>query len=346
MNQNQQDIDENLLLQYLLGNASDTVRNKVGKWLDADSRNRKHLDQLESLWLETGKLDPPPLPVDLPKARERLAARIKKQEIEQAVKQKKSLGHRYLPYAISAAALVILVFGIYAILRLQTTKVKEIEIAANSSVVGDTLPDGSYITLNKESKLKYSAHFNDGKRLVKLTGEAFFEVAKDPLKPFVVDAGIAKVKVLGTVFNVSAYPGKDIQITVNKGRVLFFALDPRTGDTLSILLTTGMSGVMRQGTLKPVVVEKSSPDNLFWANRTLDFSGTPLSEVFVLVKTYYGVKISVSTPDILNCRLTASFVNEPVNNIMTVIAESLELKLSVEGNNYYFSGNGCLNENN
>ncbi|MEI6749804.1 MAG: FecR domain-containing protein, partial [Bacteroidota bacterium] len=346
MNQNQQDIDENLLLQYLLGNADDTVRDMVGKWIDADSRNRKHLDQLETLWLETGKLNPPPLPVDLPKARERLEARIKKQEDEQVAQQKKLLGRRYLLYAMSAAALVLLVFGIYAILRLQTTKVNEIEIAANASVISDTLPDGSLITLNKQSKLKYPEQFKDGKRIVILTGEAFFKVTKNPLKPFVVDAGIAKVKVLGTVFNVSAYPGKDIRVKVNEGRVLFFTLDPGNRDTLSILLTAGMSGILKQGALKPEVVEKSAPDKLFWANRTLDFNGTPLSVVFELVEKYYGVKISASTPDILNCRLTASFVDEPVGRINTVIAESLELKLSVDGNNYYYSGNGCNKENN
>ncbi|MEI6436836.1 MAG: hypothetical protein WCP32_18580, partial [Bacteroidota bacterium] len=70
------DIDDNLLLQYLLGNVNETVRNQVAKWLEADSMNRKRLDQLEALWLETGKLDPPPVPVDLSKAWDRMSSRI------------------------------------------------------------------------------------------------------------------------------------------------------------------------------------------------------------------------------------------------------------------------------
>ncbi len=346
MNQNHQDIDENLLLQYLLGNADNTIRNTVEKWLDADSRNRKHLDQLETLWLETGKLNPPPLPVDLSKAWEQMSLRIEKHEAGQTAMHKRFAGMHYLKYALSAAALILLVFGIYAVLSILTVKVKEIEVVSTASVLHDTLPDGSRIMLNKQSKLYYSDHFQGGQRLVKLTGEAFFEVSKDSLKPFVVDAGKAKVKVLGTVFNVSAYPGNSIQVTVTEGRVLFFTLDSLNKDTLSIILEAGMSGVLEPGAPKPVIVEKSVPDKLFWANHVLDFNGTPLAEVFGLMEKYYGVKITVSTPEINNCRLSASFANDQVNRIMTVIAESFGLKLSVEGDNYYLSGNGCKKGNN
>ncbi len=346
MNQNHQDIDENLLLQYLLGNADDTIRNTVEKWLDADSRNRKHLDQLEALWVETGIVDPPPLPVDLPKAWEQMSARIEKHEAGQTAMLKKFVGLHYLKYALSAAALILFVFGIYAVLSILTVKVKEIEVVTTASILHDTLPDGSRIMLNKQSKLKYSNRFQGGQRLVKLTGEAFFVVSKDSLKPFVVDAGIAKVKVLGTVFNVSAYPGNGVQVTVTEGRVLFFTIDSLNKDTLSIILEAGMSGVLEPGASKPVIVEKSIPDKLFWANHTLDFNRTPLTEVFGLMEKYYGVKITVSTPDINNCRLSASFANDQVNRMMTVIAESFGLKLTVEGHHYYLSGNGCSKGNN
>jgi transmembrane sensor len=346
MNQNNQDIDEHLLLQYLLGNADITVRERVEKWMEADGRNRKHLDRLEALWLETGKLDPPPLAVDLPKAWDRLSSRIEKHEAGQPARQKRSAGIRYLKFALSAAALILLSIGIYVIMRSYTGKVKEIEMVATAAVVYDTLPDNSHITLNKNSKLEYPDRFEGGKRLIKLTGEAFFEVTKDPSKPFVVDAGPAKVKVLGTRFNMSAYPGQDIQVTVTEGRVLFFTLDTLTGDTASITLEAGMSGMLVKGALKPVFVEKAAPDRLYWATHALEFKGIPLAEVFAMVEKYYDVKISADTPDILNCRLSASFENDPVNHIMTVIADSFGLKLSVEGNTYHLSGDGCSKSNN
>lgn len=341
MNQNHKDIDENLLLQYLLGNADDITRNSVESWLDADSRNRKHLDQLEALWLETGKIDPPPLTVDLPAAWDRLSARIDKHEAAGAETKMKSAGIRYLKYAMSIAALILLVFGVYMVVKVLAVKEKEIRIAAADKILQQTLPDSSQVTLNTKSALDYPEHFKGKDRALKLTGEAFFEVSHDPSKPFVVDAGIARVKVLGTMFNVSAYPGKDVEVTVTEGRVLLFTISPGNGDTSSVLLEAGMSGIMKQGASKPEILQKPSPARLFWVSHTLDFNGTPLSEVFKLLEQYYAVKISVSDTGILNCRLTATFTGDPVNRIMNVIAESFGMKLSVKDNTYFLSGNGC-----
>jgi len=344
MNHNHNDIDENLLLQYLLGNADDISRKTVEAWLEADRGNRKHLDQLEALWLESGRLDPPPLPVDMPAAWERLSTRIDTHEADHSAPKMKSAGIRYLNYAMSAAALILLVFGIYFIVKMLTVKPTEIRLAATESIVHQALPDGSRVTLNKKSSLTYPEHFNGNVRSVKLSGEAFFEVSHDPSKPFVVDAGMAKVKVLGTMFNVSAFPNKDIEVIVTRGRVLFFTIDPPTSDTLSIILEAGMLGFLKQGSLKPEIVSSTAPGKLFWVNHTFDFNRTPLSEVFQLVKQYYGVNISVSNPDILNFRLSATFTDDPINRMMNVIAESFGLKLSVKDNNYYFSGNGCSKE--
>ncbi len=346
MNQNRQDIDENLLLQYLLGNADDESGMKIAAWLNADSRNSKQLDQLEALWLETGRLVPPPVPVDLQKAWKNISTRIDKHEKMHASSKSTTIGRRYIYYAISAAATVILVLGIYIVMRLVTGRVKEVEIATNGLVIKKTLTDGTKILINRNSKLTCPENFPVGNRLVKLTGEAFFEVARNPSAPFVVDAGIAKVKVLGTVFNVSAYPGKDVLVTVSEGRVLFFTASANNNDTLSVILVAGMSGIYKPGSARPEILKNPLPDNLFWANRTLEFTRTPLSEVFKLIEQYYGVKVSVGNQDILDCQLSATFVNDPADRIMDIIAESFGLNVSLTNGIYYFKGNGCTKGNN
>ncbi len=341
MNQNNQDIDESLLLQYLLGNTENENRSMVENWLDADSGNRKNLDRLEALWLETGKLNPPPLVVDVDKAWERFSDRTKDLEKPLAGISRQSVSIRFLRFALGAAAMILLIFGIYTTIRLFTVKVKEIEMAAGTSIISDTLPDGSMVTLNRQSKLSYPEEFTNEERCLTLTGEAYFNVSKDPLKPFIVDAGRAKVKVLGTTFNVSAYPEKEIRVTVNEGRVLFFVVDTLLKDTSSIVLEAGMTGTLKPGAASPEIVTDSIPDNLFWVNHTFDFNGTPLAEVFRMLEQYFDIKVSVSQQDILNCRLSASFVNDPADRIMTVVAESFGLKLSMKGKNYNLSGNGC-----
>jgi transmembrane sensor len=342
MKQNGQNIDEHILLQYLLGNADEASRARVEEWLKAAGGNRRHLDRLESLWLETGRIIPPPVAVDVDAAWNRLNTRIGMEDHQPA-----SLRDRWTTKAIwAAAASVLLIVGIFTIFKLAEGS-RQIEIASLDKVLIDTLPDGSRIILNRNSTLTCPEVFDAGFREVKLSGEACFDVKHDSLQPFFVDAGIAKVRVMGTSFRVNTHPDGVtdpdgvVEVSVTQGRVMLFRVDETLGDTLSLFLMAGESGMMKEGTLRPVKTDAASPDDLFWANHTLDFRSTALSEVFVLLEKYHPVKVSVNDPAILDCRLTASFVNEPADRILAVIAESFGLKLEVNGNKYQLTGNGC-----
>jgi ferric-dicitrate binding protein FerR (iron transport regulator) len=340
MNQNPRDIDEHLLLKYLTGEADALIRAEVEAWLEADAGNRVILDRLESLWLEAGRLDPPPMAVDTDAAWNRLSARMEMADHEADIAEHKPR-LRFMRVAMAAAAAVLLIFGAWAVIRLLTGSPSMIEMAATTTVLRDTLPDGSRITLNAASRLTYPERFEGVTREVKLTGEAFFEVTRDSLQPFVVDAGPAKVKVLGTSFRVKAISGEAVEVHVATGRVMLFRIDPRTADTTSVFLEAGQHGLLRVNAGRPEVVEQAAPDDLFWANRSLDFSATPLQEVIGLLEKYYGIRVTVSNPGILACRLSATFADEPAERIMTVIAESFGLQLSAEGSNFHLTGDGC-----
>ena len=351
MDQNRQDIEEHLLLQYLQGNADEALIASVEAWLKADGRNRQHLDQLESLWLETGRISPAPVAVDVEAAWDTISRRINGGK-EQDDKVRNLWKSRIL---WAAAASVLLIAGIFSIFKL-TESPKQVQIASFDRVLNDSLPDGSKITLNRNSTLSYPARFDDKVREVKLSGEAYFEVKHDSLHPFVVDAGMAKIRVLGTTFRVNTHPDgvKDpdgvsdpdrvVEVTVIKGRVMLFRLDGKSGDTLSLILQEGENGIMKKGGLKPDRTDAINPDDLFWANHFLDFHRTTLSRVFSMLEKYYSVKISVSDPAILNCRLTASFMNEPIDKILKVIAESFGLKLEIKGQTFQLTGHGCSKE--
>jgi len=364
MNQKPQDIDENLLLQYLLGNANDELRTSVETWLDADSGNRRHLDQLESLWLETGKLSPAPVAVDVEAAWTRMSERIERAKSSHSTPGKgKIITMQPFRYLLRVAAVLILLVGIYAVFKLVNRPVREIELLSGTTVLRDTLPDGSKVTLNKNSRLTYPSAFETGNRKVKLTGEAFFEVKHDEAHPFIVDAGPAKIRVLGTIFSVRTHPARveasrqvggtmpgmsdqisEVEVSVTEGRIMLFRVDPKTGDTASLVLISGETGMWSTGSAEMVHIVSSVPDGTFWANRSLDFRGTALSEVISIIEKYYPVRITVSDPAILECRLTASFVDEPINRILTVISESFSLNLETVGQGYKFTGSGCGNE--
>jgi ferric-dicitrate binding protein FerR (iron transport regulator) len=342
MYQNGQNIDEHLLLQYLLGNADAESCGHIEEWLNADSRNRNHLDRLESLWLETGKLSPNPVAVDVDAAWQRMDKRISQQKTADLNSHSaaKSLWSRPGRVLFRAAAVVILLAGIYGIFKLINKPAPIIEMASSMAVVHDTLPDGSKVALNLNSKLTFPEKFIQGSRVVNLTGEAFFDVRHDTQSPFVVHTGDIGVKVLGTSFGIKSTGGV-VEVSVAEGRVLLYKTDKRTGDTSSVVLSAGQNGKCEPGAGKPFVTETDSPDLNFWANQSLDFRSTELSKVFALLEKYYSVKITVSDPAVLDCRLTATFMNDPPDKILTIICESFSLKLKPEGQKFYLTGHGC-----
>jgi ferric-dicitrate binding protein FerR (iron transport regulator) len=342
MNQDLQDIDELLLLQYLQGNAGKDLTSRIEKWLNADSRNRKNLDRLESLWLETGKISPPPVAVDVDAAWIRMQKRM-------AREARHDSGIRNLWSSRgfwASAASVLLIAGIFTVYQLLKSP-GQIELASMDKVLVDSLPDGSKITLNSHSTLYFPETFDASMREVQLTGDAFFEVRHDSLQPFIVDAGLAKIMVLGTSFRVNMHPVRVedpvrvVEVTVVSGRVLLFRVDKRSGDTLTLVINAGESGRMKAGDLMPVKLDTIPPDGLFWANQSFDFRSTELARVFSLLQKHFSVNIAVDNPAILDCRLTGSFVNEPVEKILQVIAASFGLKLENQGQNYQLSGEGC-----
>jgi transmembrane sensor len=346
MNPNESHIEEHLLLKYLLGNCDADEQTRVRAWLNESKANQELLDKLEALWLEAGKMDPPPVAVDIDVAWERMSLRMDHFTKEKSrLPAGKLIQAGWMRYALGAAALVLLLIGIYGLFRMILGPVKEMELVSTERVVADTLPDGSLISLNKNSRLIYPERFSGKTREVRLAGEAFFDVKRDSMQPFIIDAGIARVRVLGTSFRVKAYKDSAVEVNVTKGRVLFFTINKLTGDTSSVILTAGAKGVLPLNSIMPLLVESSNPDDLFWFDRTLEFRRTPLSVVFSLLEKHYPVTIRVDNERINKCLLTATFSDDPVDRILQVIAGSFDLKVSVANQTCFISGNGCNEEN-
>lgn len=339
-------IDEQLLLQYLLGNSEVEQRQRIEEWLNKSEAHRKQLDRLEVLWLETGKLDPPPVAVDT------VAAWLRVSDYIDAARQERGKGSpgrlvrkQTFQWVSGIAAVLLIALGTWWLTNKFSSQDQMQVVASMEEVVRDTLPDGSTVTLNKNSSLTFPESFEDGKREVALHGEAFFEVAPDPNMHFIVQAGHAGIQVLGTAFNVRAYPGRDMEVSVLSGEVIFFSIDPQTGDSASVILTKGMKGVITTGSNQPEIDSRHIPDDLFWLNQTLQFRQTPLTEVIRLLENRYHTTILLSSEQIGGCRLTATFTGEPIELILRVIADTFTLNLAEENGTYLLAGNGCVDEN-
>jgi transmembrane sensor len=155
------------------------------------------------------------------------------------------------------------------------------------------LPDGSKVYLNAASSLKYPVRFTSNERKVTLTGEGYFEVAKNVQQPFIVATTSQTVKVLGTHFNVSCYPQEPVTTTLAEGKI---EISQSASPQKTTLQPGDQSIVSPQG----IEVHQVNPDDaIAWKDGLFIFRGTKLSEVFRQLARWYDVDVDYATiPDL------------------------------------------------
>jgi len=212
---------------------------------------------------------------------------------------------------------------------------KEMAVANNNDLQEIVLADGSVVTLNYGSSLSYPDEFDGKYREVTLDGEGFFEVQPNPDKPFIIHAGKADIQVLGTSFNVNAYPQNgEVSVVVQTGRVQVSSNEsPAEGD--KVVLIPGEKGVLA---LNDQVVQKSHNNDvnfLSWKTHSFSFSKTSLKDVIQQLDKVYRVQISTADPDMERLLLTARFDDRPVRFILEVIAMTHGLEIQQTNENEY-----------
>lgn len=240
------------------------------------------------------------------------------------------------------AAAVIILLGSYFTFN-QINSSEEVLLAQNE-VIKETLVDGSNITINKNSELIISGDFNDSERRVKLKGEAFFAIEKNPEKPFVIEMEQSQVKVLGTSFNITADPkDKLVEVYVKSGVVLFEYQTDSNNTYLSIKLLAGDKVVYNKDTKKLEKQEKGVDANadLYWMDQQLIFDGIKMEKVAKILEAVYEVKIDFSNPSIGQCPLTVNFQNASIEEIIEVVGLTFNLEVEQSDKHYYFKGDGC-----
>lgn len=190
------------------------------------------------------------------------------------------------------------------------------------------LSDGSLVTLQGETTLDANGAFGEKDRQLQLNGEAYFAVAKDKTRPFIVRAGLTNAEALGTEFNVRMYQNNAqavVQLSVTEGTVKFSA-----DNGAELVLNAGEVANFdpAEGTIQR---EKASANVVAaWKSNQLIFSNTPFVEAALRLESHYGVTLQF--PDTLNrARLTATFDNKPLSEVLGVLEDVYSLKASQSG---------------
>jgi ferric-dicitrate binding protein FerR (iron transport regulator) len=253
------------------------------------------------------------------------------QTISSKINRKNKVYHIYTTLTRIAAVLTLplLAFTIWTLFFQEVETVPN-ELAQNEitwqeihSPVGMrshvVLPDGTNLWLNAGSHLQYGIPFTRENREVELTGEAFLEVAKNEQSPFLLKAGNAEVEVLGTQFNVNAWPEKEqIQVALKEGKVKF--------------RFEGDSGTLKYCELKPndflnfdnknktVTLENTDIEKyIAWHQNIMILDDTPMTELAGLLEQWYGVKVVVADEEIKRYKFTTTFNNEPLHRVLELL---------------------------
>lgn len=199
------------------------------------------------------------------------------------------------------------------------------------------LSDGTTVYLNSGTSLKYPIKFIEGQhRKVFLTGEAYFDVAKDAEHPFVVASEHIDVKVLGTVFNVSAYPeDASADVVLIEGSVRVAANG--TPSNQEATLVPGTKGSLNK-TSENILTEKvDTAIYTSWIQGELFFRNMPFENIVKKLERHYDRKIVIKNKDLKSEIFNASFKEEPIENVLSYFKDSFNIKYHTENNIIYIN---------
>lgn len=185
------------------------------------------------------------------------------------------------------------------------------------------LSDGSVVTLNADSKLIYKERFDDKERRVILEGEAFFDVSKDASRPFIIETKQITTRVLGTSFNIRAYPGADeVKVAVASGKVSIKKsyLGSTDEEERALVLVPGEMGVYKKlnQTLNKTSFDKR--DLFGWKEGLIYFKNANFIDVQERLEQWYGVNIIIEKPISLEKDFSGTYKNKPLELVLQGLA--------------------------
>jgi transmembrane sensor len=208
------------------------------------------------------------------------------------------------------------------------------------------LDDGSSIRLSPNAKLSYPKHFTGNKREVYLEGDAFFEIAKNPTKPFYVYTKNLVTKVIGTSFLVKSTQSGQVKIIVQSGKVTVFKKeeikDNKTNkiDGVVILPNQQLDFDESKELFSKSVIEKPV---LLTTNELLDFNFEDVSANVVLkqIQKAYGISIIYDEDVLKDCPFTADLTDEPLFNKISLLCQAIEANYQTIDGQIIISSKGC-----
>ena len=321
---------EDLIVNYLSHQLSPDEKEELHTWLSQSDENRRYFIEMQDLWNTLATQDKDTF--DSEAAYRRFKARISFQQQPDGKKR------RHFPAPVYWAAAVVLAFVLGGLSFLvinneiiqHNTKQYAIYVpyGAKTRVV---LPDNSVVWLNAGSTLRYGQNFGQKSRQVALVGEGYFEIAHNPAMPFTVNANQASVKVLGTKFDVKAYPeDKQLDVTLLRGSIQLTTIyQPNK----SLKLIPNQLAIVDK-TQQNVTVEKvDACEAAAWTKGKIVFDEELFGQIVRRLERDYNVTIDVKDPKINSLRFYGDFRNaQSIQEILNIMTSNNEFHYTMNQN--------------
>lgn len=251
-----------------------------------------------------------------------LTAKIKRKALP-----RQPLLRRLLPYAAAAAVITLAVRLFWP----EPTPEKWMAVTTrNGEIKAVWLPDSSLVTLNARSTLRYSLSENE--RTVYLEGQAFFDVRPNQQRPFMVRSGPLTTQVLGTSFDVRAYPLENTQVAVVTGKVKV-----ATPKGESVILEQGLQAAYTPATSTISRFAADTAHMSSWQQGIINMNNLTLREVSTVLERWYGIEVVLETPGIDNYVLSGTQVNTDLHSTLESVCFIFKLQYTQDGNTIHIS---------
>lgn len=306
-------------MKHLLGEASTEEQAEVNRWLEHDPANLAYYRQLEKIWVTSRGLAVTST-VDENKAWKNFRQRIhnNSNKEETTVTPARSIKQ----WMKIAAAIVLLAGSGWIGFIILNNKATQQVVASAQTILVDTLPDGSVVTLNKQSEISYPSKFKGKSRPVQLKGEAFFNVTPDKTKPFIISVDDVEVKVVGTSFNIKNQDGTT-EVVVETGVVLV----TRNGSTTKL----SAGEMLKLETNRNVKQPAGKQLYNYYQPRVFNCDNTPLGKLFDAINKVYDTTVVITNPATRDLQHSAPFYNQSLKKIVEVVAETHRITYEFRG---------------
>lgn len=322
---------KNILIKYIEGKPlTKEEQSALNSWLDESDSNQYFLTNLKNHW-DISEVD-----VDL--SRFKVWQKIKSESNDDAPPIPKSNSHRHI-YAVAASIALVLCFSLSILLKKpaflydrHSSTNSTVALVIKSANEGEKrtikLPDSTIVKLNSGSEIHYPESFDSDKRLVQLSGEAFFDVVPDKSRPFIIESEHMQIRVVGTSFNVKAYRDQSrMTVAVKSGTV---EVKNPTNTLKTVLEKDQMLSICEK---EQLFKKERITDDLIafgWVDNYLIFDDLKLAEAMRLIANWYGISYEISEELHSDKKITAKWKNPTLKNVMENISHAYEFEYELK----------------